>query len=436
MDPRSSPPATPIPRNERRVRARLAGGLLGSTLTLLVAFVACDPSTSEQPVPTRVLDRDGSAESGAANNGDGASCAAIACGDGGACCSGSCTAPAWDPQNCGGCGVSCAPTTANVSGVCVQGICVDLGRTGVGRFPSAPAELVLSGSVLYADLPAAAAAPITAIDLSEPSGNARAVPIDPTLLPIADGRGGVYYFEIPASGHLLVKHYDYATNVAALVDDLGAGALPHVLIRQGSSVARVFSPVIGVIRTVCANGTVHDLAQSTGVAFGAAEDAAVYFGFGSPVTNAVRVGCEDGGAVANLPTTFGHVIGVDATSVYWFGVDHTMDASPIAGIYASARDGATRARLIAHPPVSSSLVTFPLLTGSTLYLIYGEHLPAGTPINVLASVDVSGVVSPAAVHPQLSSPSPIALDPAFAYTTAAPEGSDQSEGVYRAQLSQ
>lgn len=432
---------SPSPRTPTRTSERVAITIGSVALSLIVAIVACDPSTDEEAVPSRVLLTDAGIEAGIV--GDGASCAAIACGDGGACCSGSCTAPAWDPQNCGGCGLACAATSENISGACVQGICVDLGRTGVGRFPSSPAELVLSGSVLYADLPAAAGPPISAIDLGGSTGNTHAVPIFPTLLPTADGRGGLYYFESPASGHLLVMHYDYATNVATLVDDLGAGALPHVLVRQGASVARVFSPVIGVIRTVCSNGTVHDLTQTTGVAYGVADDAAVYFGFGSPVTPAVRVGCEAGGAVTDLSTTFGHVIGVDAMNTYWFGVDRTMDASPIAGIYASAKDGATRARLIAHPPVSSSLVTFPLLvgsgggglTGSTLYLLYGEHLPSGTPISVLAAVDVTGAVSPATIHPRLSSASPIALDPAFAYTTAAQGGPDESEGVYRAQLS-
>lgn len=427
----SPPTATTISRRLGRPFVGLAA--LSAVVTGL-AFIACDPSTDEDPVPTRILAPDGSAESGIVVSSDGSACAA-ACGDAGACCSGACTAPAWDPENCGACGVSCAASSSTKQGSCVQGSCVNLDTASTAAFPGRPAEVVLSGSVLYVDLPTVAPMPIQAIDLGAPNATVRSVPLSPTILPVADGRGGLYDFETASSGHLLVKHYDYVTNVATLLDDLGAGALPHVLIRQGASVARVFSPTIGVLRTVCANGTVHDLAQSSGVAYGAADDASVYFGFGSPVTPAVRVSCAEGGAVTSLPTTFGHVFAVDATNAYWFGVDLTMDASPIAGIHASALDGATRARLVTRPPVSSSLVTFPLLTGSTLYFVYGEHLPSGTPIDVLASVDVSASgTALAPVRTRLSSASPIALDPAFAYTTAPSPDGTGTEAVVRLPL--
>jgi hypothetical protein len=294
---------------------------------------------------------------------------------------------------------------------------------------------VLSGSVLYADLPAQPTTPIAGVDLG-----VKMLPRDlqarPITLPIADGRGGLYYFEVGDTGHLLTRHHDFAANATTTLDDLGVGAQPHVLVRQGASVARVYSPQIGVIRTVCANGTVHDLAQSTGVAFGVADELAVYFGFGSPVTPAVRVGCEEGGVATSLPTTFGHVVAEDATTLYWFGVDRTMDASPVAGIFASAKDGATRARLITHPPAIDTQVTFPLLDGTTLYFAYAEHLADGTKVNVLASVQTNAGPS-AKVSTLLASPEQIALDPAYAYTTAQPGAggsADLAQGVYRVSL--
>jgi len=391
----------------RYLGATCAIGLV--TLGVVVG-IACDPDPSVIPsqgsAPTATstgptITIDGSAD---------VACASVKCGSGTTCCAGACVAAAVDTANCGACNHACAATSADVLSACVSGGCLNLQPVPGATFSNAPLLLVLSGSVLYADEPTLGG--IEAQNLGAPSVQPRAIPIHPVFLPVADQRGGIYYFETSATSHTLLQHYDYALNQVITVEDEGAGVTPHVMVRQGASVARIFSPNPGALRVVCANGVVRDITQGSGVAYAAADDDAVYFGVGSPITPATKVVCTDTVDPAPIPNVHGSVLYVDAANVYWFGYDAaTMDAAKIDLLYASPKDGTSDAVLLVTPPVTNEVLSFPLLAGDTLYFGYPLHVQ-NVELNVLSTTSIKNP----GVHDLVTSAYPIVTDPAFAYT--------------------
>jgi hypothetical protein len=358
-------------------------------------------------------------------------CVGVQCPAGLTCCTGGCTNVAVNTSSCGGCGIQCPASESTAGSTCVAGVCKTLA-------PVAPWDadyadfLVLSGSVLYSatfaqtgggtgdggtdggtDAGPTCETALEWMDLTKDGTSPKTTLVTPTLAPVPDGRGGVYSFEgCPAP---LLSHFTPPATSGIVLENEGVTSQPHVLVRQGDSVARITTPDSGTIRVACANGVTHDIARGGGVAFAAADDTAVYFGVGSDVTPAFKIPCDDPASpVTSLMNVYGYVAYVDAKDVYWFGTPPSEDAAAkIDSFYASSKDGTGAPRFILAPPPTIDLVSFPLLDGDLLYFVYRTRADMfdsnGT--NVLARTSIS---KPAR-QDLLASASPIALDPAFAY---------------------
>jgi hypothetical protein len=415
-----------MPRLVARLSAFAGAGLIAALA--LVPASACDPAPDKfdaatDAVATTTADVTTIVEASQADSAD-PRCAGVSCPSHMTCCAGSCVDTSVNTSSCGACNVACPSTTQTAGSTCTAGTCRAL--QPVRDWSANVLDfLVLSGSVLYS---AASTPPevdaggncgtvLEWNDLSGPTSNVHVPGVFPTLAPVPDGRGGVYEFE--SCPDPLLSHFTPPATSAVVLEHEGATAQPHVIVRQGDSVARITTPDAGTLRVACSNGVTHDIVRGGGIAYAAADDDAVYFGVGSDVTPAFKVPCDDPATpVTSLPNVYGYVAYVDAKNVYWFGTPPSEDAAAkIDSFYASSKDGTGAPRFILTPPPTIDLLSFPLLDGDLLYFTYRARADQsdvkGT--NILARTSIANP----ARQDLLASTGPIALDPAFAYTVLA-----------------
>jgi hypothetical protein len=425
----------------RRHFAR-ASAFLGVGALAAIAIVptsACDPAPDTFDAATdanTTTTFDVSVVAFDGSDGADPACVGVSCPSNMTCCQGGCVDMMVNDSSCGGCGVKCPSSTQELGSTCTAGVCQALQPV---RSWSADVLdfLVLSGSVLYS---AATAPPdpdgggcttlLTWHDLAGPTADVRSAGVFPLLAPVPDGRGGVYEFEGCPQTEL--SHFTPPATSAVVLEPYDSTTTPHVIVRQGDSVARITTPSAGTLRVACSNGVTHDITRGGGIAYAAADDAAVYFGVGSDVTPAFRVPCDDPATpVTSLPNVYGYVAYVDAKNIYWFGTPPSEDAAAkIDSFYASSKDGTGAPRFILTPPATIDLLSFPLLDGDWLYFTYraraNELDVKGR--NILARTSIANP----ARQDLLASSAPIALDPAFAYTVLANEVGTST--VYRVPL--
>ena len=260
-------------RISRRARAAFGLGAVGAVGVALLIGVACGPSSSTD-APTR----DGApaadvfaADDDAAPDAEAVLCKNVTCPSDQACCFGACRNLSLDSLQCGGCGIACAAATAASAGSCAGGACVDL--TGIpGSWDGQINQFfIVSGTIAYSYVSGGTvdcAGTLSFRDLSSASSETLIITkVDPTFVPVPDGQGGVYTFTQCDGGDLKLLHV--TTTAADVVEDEGVGARPHVLVRQGASVARVYSPSAGTLRVTCANGISHDFPAGGSVPYAA-----------------------------------------------------------------------------------------------------------------------------------------------------------------------